>query len=101
MKVLLLLTAGGPVVIITSAQSPTDAGLITELRSKGIEKFIAYEIPVELAKERYGLHFTTVAHDLHESDQLRMLDYSGDRAFKLFRFDDLGPPTRYEAPADH
>lgn len=101
MKVLLLLTAGGPFVIITSAESPTDAGLIADLRDKGIEKFIAYEVPVELAKERYGLHFNTVAHDLHESDKLRVLDYSGDRAFKLFRFDDLGPPTRYEAPAAH
>lgn len=101
MKVLLLLTAGGPLVIITSAQSPTDADLITVLRRKGIEKFIAHEIPVELAKERYGLHFNTVVHDLHESDQLRVLDYSGDRAFKLFRFDDLGPPIRYEAPSGH
>ena len=98
MKVLLLLTAGGPLVIITSADSPTDAGLIEELRNKGINKFIAHEIPVELAKERYGLHFNTVAHDLRESDKLHVLDYSGHRAFKLFHFEDLGPSTRYEAP---
>ena len=98
MKVMLLLTAGGPMVIITSADSPTDAGLIAELHDKGIDKFIAYEIPVELAQERYGSHFHAVAHDIHETDKLHVLDYSGHRAFKLFRFDDLGSPTRYEAP---
>jgi hypothetical protein len=98
MKVMLLLTAGGPMVIITSADVPTDPGLIAELHDKGIDKFIAYDIPVELAQERYGSHFHAVAHDIHETDKLHVLDYSGHRAFKLFRFEDLGPPTRYEAP---
>ena len=98
MKVMLLLTAGGPMVIITSAEVSTDAGLIAELHDKGIDKFIAYDIPVELAQERYGSHFQAVAHDIHETEKLHVLDYSGHRAFKLFRFEDLGPPTRYEAP---
>ena len=88
-------------VIITSAESPNDAGLISELHDKGIDKFIAYEIPLELAQERYGSHFHAVAHDIHETDKLHVLDYSGHRAFKLFRFADLGPPTRYEAPESH
>jgi hypothetical protein len=98
MKVMMLLTAGGPMVIITSAERPLDKGLISELHDKGIDKFIAYEIPVDLAKEKYGAHFQAVANDIHETDKLHVLDYSGDRAFKLFRFEDLGPPTRYEAP---
>ncbi|MBL8660919.1 MAG: hypothetical protein JNM75_14325 [Rhodospirillales bacterium] len=97
MKVMLLLTGGGPVVILTSAESPTAPVLLKELASKGIEKFIAYEIPVELARERYGTHFAVVARDVHETDQLRILDFNGQRAFSLFHFDDLGPPTRYEA----
>jgi hypothetical protein len=98
MKVMLLLTAGGPMVIITSAEKPLDTGLLAELHDKGIDKFIAYEIPLELAQQRYGSHFMAVAHDIHETDKLHVLDYSGHRAFKLFRFEDLGPPTRYEAP---
>lgn len=85
-------------VILTSSESPTSPPLLKELHSKGIDKFIAYEIPVELAQERYGTHFAAVAHDAHETDALRILDFSGHRAFKLFRFDDLGPPTRYESP---
>lgn len=98
MKVMLLLTSGGPMVILTSAEYATSPDLISELHAKGIDKFIAYEIPVDLAKQRYGSHFEAVAHDIHERDELRVLDYSGHRAFKLFRFEDLGPPTRYEAP---
>lgn len=97
MKVMMLLTAGGPMVIMTSLESPTAPALLRELASKGIEKFIAYEIPEELAKDRYGHHFDTVAHDIHETDQLRILDFNGQRAFSLFHFEDLGPPTRYEA----
>ena len=97
----MLLTAGGPMVIVTSAGKPLDSELISELHDKGIDKFIAYEIPVDLAKEKYGAHFQKVANDIHETDKLHVLDYSGDRAFKLFRFEDLGPPTRYEAPAGY
>ena len=96
-KVMLLLTGGGPMVILTSSESATAPALLKELRSKGINKFIAYDIPIELAKERYGTHFASVASDVHETDQLRILDFSGHRAFSLFHFDELGPPTRYEA----
>ncbi|MBK8176849.1 MAG: cytosolic protein [Rhodospirillales bacterium] len=99
LKVMLLLTGGGPMVILTSSESPTAPALLRKLHSKGIDKFIAYDIPIELAKERYGNHFDAVVHDIHETDQLRILDFSGDRAFKLFRFEELGTPTRYESPA--
>jgi hypothetical protein len=96
MKAILLLTGGGPMVILTSFDSPTAHGLLKKLECKGIAKFIAYEIPLDLARERYGAHFTAVQQDLHESDDLRVLDYSGERAFSLFRFDELGTATRYE-----
>ena len=97
MKAILLFTAGGPMVILTSFDSPTAQGLLKKLEAKGITKFIAYEVPLDMARERYGGHFTTVQQDLHESDDLRVLDYSGERAFSLFRFDELGPGTRYES----
>lgn len=97
MKTMLLLTGGGPVVILTSINKSTEPELIKELAVKGIEKFISYEIPIELAKERYGAHFAAVARDVHETDRLRILDFNGQRAFSLFKFEELGPPTRYEA----
>ena len=53
-----------------------------------------------LAQERYGGHFFVVEHDLDETDDLRVLDYNGTRAFSLFKFGELGPPETYEAPTD-
>ena len=36
-----------------------------EASGKGIEKFIAYEVPLALAQERYGGHFQVAMQDLH------------------------------------
>jgi hypothetical protein len=99
MKVFMLLTSGGPMVILTSAETATDPKVVEKLHIKGVDKFIAYQIDTDLARERYGAHYHAVEHDVHETDVLRVLDYSGHRAFSLFRFEDLGPPTRFEAPA--
>ncbi len=46
--------------------------------------------------ERYGGHFEVVLRDLHESDDLRVLDFNGERAFRLFRLAELGSPIIYE-----
>ncbi|TVR83155.1 MAG: hypothetical protein EA405_04815 [Rhodospirillales bacterium] len=97
MKAILMLTGGGPMVILTSFGSPTAPGLLSKLESKGITKFIAYEVPLELAQERYGKHFALVQQDVHQSDDLRVLDYNGHRAFELFHFNELGPATLYES----
>jgi hypothetical protein len=97
MKAFLVFTGGGTLAVLTSYPSVTQPEFLTKLESKGITKFIAYEIPLDLARARYGAHFAVVANDLHESDDLRVLDYSGERAFKLFGFAELGPPIAYEA----
>ena len=99
MKTAMLFTGSGPIVILTSHDSITAPALLKKLEAKGIERFLAYDIPLELAKARYGGHFTTVVNDLHESDDLRVLDYNGERAFALFRFDELKSPVFYEPKA--
>ncbi len=96
MKAMLLLTASGPFVILTSYASVMEPALLAKLRSKGIRKFVSFEIPIELAKQRYANHFVVVAHDLHEADDLRVLDFDGQHAFLLFAFSELGQPTFYE-----
>lgn len=96
MKCFMLFTGSGPLVILTSYGSATDPDLLEKLHAKGIDKFLAYEIPVPLAKERYGAHFVVVARDLHQEDDLRILDYSGERAFQLFHFHELAAPITYE-----
>ena len=85
--------------MLTSYASATDPGLLRKLAAKGIVKFLAYEVPLELAKERYGGHFAVVEQDLSESDDLRVLDYDGQRAFRLFRFSELGTPVARDPDA--
>jgi hypothetical protein len=96
MKAYMLFTGSGPLVVLTSHQTITDQALLDKFHAKGIDKFIAYEIDVEVAKERYGGHFNVVLNDLHEADDLRILDYNGDRAFRLFRLAELGTPIPHE-----
>ena len=90
MKTFLLMTGNGPLMILTSHGSIENPILLDNLLAKGIDKFIAYEVLSDLAKQRYGWHFNVVANDLHETDDLRVLDYNGDRAFRLFSFSELG-----------
>ncbi len=92
----MLLTGSGPVVILTSHDSVTDATLLDKLKAKGIDRFFAYELPLDVAKTRYGPHFQMVLNDLHQTDDLRVLDYNGERAFALFRLDELGTPVIYD-----
>jgi len=96
MKAYFLFTAGGPLVMITSYDSILNPILLKKLDSKGISKFIAHEVPVDTAKTKYGMHFDIVLQDLHQNDDIRILDYSGDRAFKNFSFKELGPPFYVE-----
>ncbi|WJR81020.1 hypothetical protein [Bradyrhizobium sp. NP1] len=98
MKSHLLLTASGPLLILTSHESLHDPNLLQKLKHKGIGKFVAFEVPVSLARERYGGHFQAVESDLHETDDLRVLDFNGQRIFQLFRFDELGAPILQEQP---
>ncbi|MEZ0036095.1 hypothetical protein ABIF68_006465 [Bradyrhizobium japonicum] len=66
------------------------------LRQKGIGKFVAFEVPLSLARERYGGHFHAVESNLHETDDLRVLDFNGQRVFQLFHFEELGSPILIE-----
>jgi hypothetical protein len=100
MKAYFLFTASGPLVILTSYTSIEAPKLLQRLASKGITKFVACEVSVETAKAKYGKHFDIVLTDLHESDDLRVLDYSGARAFSKFSFKELGDPIYHEPPVD-
>ena len=96
MKALMLITGSGPMLVLSSHDTPEDDVFLAKLKAKGIEKFLAYELPLDEVKERYGGHFQTVINDLHESDDLRVLDINGHRVFELFRLDGLGAPLVHE-----
>lgn len=99
MKAFMLFTGSGPLVILTSHPSITERALLDKFRAKGIDKFIAYELPLEVARQRYAGHFDVVIKDLHETDDLRILDYNGERAFRLFSLAELRGPILHEPQA--
>ncbi len=96
MKAGLLITGNGALIYLTSHEKFMDDGLIEKFAAKGIDKFIAFEVSIDEAKKRYAGHFDIVVRDLHETDDLRILDYDGNRAFKMFSFKELDEPIMYE-----
>ena len=97
MKAGIIFTGTGPILILTTYDSFGDEKLIEKLSLKGIKKFMAYEVPVELVKRKYGQQFDAIMKDVKQSDDLRVLDFDGHRIFYSFSFNDLGEPFQHEA----
>ncbi len=96
MKAGIIFTGSGPILILTTYDSFTAPNFVEKLKTKGINKFIAYEVPVEKAKEKYGLHFPIIMNDLKQSDDLRVLDYNGHHIMNNFSFEEMGDLIFYE-----
>jgi hypothetical protein len=96
MKAGIFFTGSGPIVILTSYASLKDSQLVEKLATKGIKKFVAFEVPLDMAKEKYGHHYNVITGDLHQQDDLRILDYDGHHVFNLFRLRELGAPIYHE-----
>lgn len=97
MKAGIFFTGSGPILILTSYNALNDPALVKKLSAKGIKKFIAYEVSEDMVKTKYGQHFNVVMGDLHQDDDLRVLDYDGHHIFYNFSFKGLGNPIVYEA----
>ena len=96
MKAVVIFTGTGPILILTSYESMTNADFVEKLAAKGIRKFIAVELPMEEVKKTYGKRFLVVMGDLYQTDDLRVLDYNGHNIFANFSFAELGEPVYYE-----
>lgn len=96
MKAGLLITGNGALIYLTSHEKFMNESLIKKFEAKGIDKFIVFEVSVDKAKKRYAGHFDIVVRDLHETDDLRILDYDGNRAFRMFSFKELDEPVMHE-----
>lgn len=96
MKAGVFFTGSGPILILTSYKSFTDPHLVNRLNSKGIKKYVAYEINEDLVKAKYGNHYNVVMGDLHQEDDLRVVDYDGHHVFYNFSFEEMGKPIYHE-----
>lgn len=97
MKAGIFFSGTGPILLLTTYESLNDDKLVEKLTQKGIKKFIAYEVPVEMVQEKYGNHYNVILGDLKQSDDLRVLDYDGHHVFYNFSLKDLGEPVSHEA----
>lgn len=77
MKAGVIFTGSGPLLVLITYDSFSDPGLIEKLCQKGIRKFIAHEVDVDLCREKYGARFDAIKNDLREKDDMRILDYDG------------------------
>ena len=97
MKAAIVFTGTGPILILTTHASLTEPKLVEKFKAKGIGKFIAYELPVDLVKKKYRGQFDVVMGDLHQTDDLRVLDYNGHNVFYNFSFAEMGQPIHHES----
>jgi hypothetical protein len=97
MKAGIFFTGTGPILILTSYDSFTHPRFVKMLGSKGIKKFIAYEVEEEKVKQRYGNQFNVILGDLKQTDDLRVLDYDGHHVFYNFPLEELVNPIHYES----
>src|SRR5215217_1237749 len=84
MRAYLIFTGSGPILVLTTYPELTDERLVSKLRYKGIDKFIAYEVQLDAVKERYASSFDAVAHDLEVEQDLRVLDFNGHQIMANF-----------------
>ena len=96
MKAGVVFTGTGPILILTSFASFDDPKFVEKLARKGIVKYIAHELSLDLVRQRYGQHFEVILGDLKQDDDLRVLDYNGHNVFYNFSFKEWGPPSLHE-----
>ena len=96
MKAGIYFTGSGPILLLTSHESLDAKPLADKLAAKGIKKFIAYEVPIDGLDKKYGQHYKVVLGDLHQEDDLRILDYDGHHVFNAFSLKQLGSPIVHD-----
>jgi len=96
MKAGIIFTGTGPILVLTTYSSFDDPQFIEKLARKGIMKFIAYDLDVELVRHKYGGQFEAIVNDVKQTDDLRVLDYNGHNVFYNFSFKEMGSPITHE-----
>jgi hypothetical protein len=97
MRSYLIYTGTGPILVLTTYSALDDPRLLDKLRYKGIGKFIGYQVPIEIVRQRYEHSFANVAVDLQEVEDVRVLDFNGHQIMANFSLAELGEPIKIEA----
>lgn len=96
MRCYLIFTGTGPILVISTYPKLTDERLVQKLRYKGIDKFMAYQVDLNVVEERYGQAFEDITADLVDDvEDLRVLDFNGHQIMANFSLDSLGDPIKF------
>ncbi|HZF13613.1 MAG TPA: hypothetical protein VFE33_32875 [Thermoanaerobaculia bacterium] len=91
----LIFTGSGPILVLSTYPKLTDERLVSKLRYKGIDKFIAYEVDLEAVRARYEHSYANVSKDLETEQDMRVLDFNGHQIMANFALDELGDPIKF------
>ena len=92
----IVFAGSGPLLLLSTYPKLTDERLVSKLRYKGIDKFIAYEVDLDAVRSRYEHSFVSVAKDLEEEEDIRVLDFNGHQIMANFSLGSLGEPIKFE-----
>jgi hypothetical protein len=95
MRAYLVFTGSGPILVLSTYPKLTDERLVSKLRYKGIDKFIAYEVDLDAVRGRYEHSYASVIKDLEGEQDMRVLDFNGHQIMANFSLDSLGDPIKF------
>jgi hypothetical protein len=91
----IVFAGSGPLLLLSTYPKLTDERMVSKLRYKGIDKFIAYEVDLDAVQQRYEHSFDNVSGDLEGVEDLRVLDFNGHQIMANFSLNALGDPIKY------
>jgi hypothetical protein len=93
MKTFMVFTGTGPIMLVTRLQEMDVEEARAHMESKGIKKYIAYEVPFTRAEERYGTRLRAAIDRLAHEQDIRVFDVDGHHVFMNFDFTEMGEPV--------
>ncbi len=95
LRAYIIFSGTGPILVLSTYPKLTDERLVSKLRYKGIDKFIAYEVDREAVEARYEHSFGNILKDLENEEDIRVLDFNGHQIMANFSLDELGDPIKF------
>jgi len=95
MRSYLIFTGTGPILVLSTYPKLTDDRLLEKLRYKGIDKFIAYQVDLDVVESVYPQSFGQSKTDLEGLEDIRVLDFNGHQIMANFSLDALGDPIKF------
>ncbi len=95
MRCFVVIYGAGAMLAVSTYKSSTHPDLVSRLKGSDISKIILMEVPLELAKSRYGELFGAVTKRLGP-DEFKILDFNGASVFNKFGFAEMGSPMMVE-----